>query len=261
MRYEVLGPLRVTTGTAVLTVNAPKVATLLTALVLRVNTVVSKEALVTEIWNGAPPRRASAGLHVYVSQLRKLLAQAGPGPSPIVTERPGYLLAADRADTDWGELEQLARRARALRAAGDLEECSRLLTRAVGLWRGPLSGPRQGGPLIGVFAAWATTQRLQCLEDYVEVGLALGRHRSLIGPLSALVTEHPLHEAFHAQLMRALGASERRAEALCVYRRAEATLGRELGLGPGRQLLEAQREIMAGELLRRATGQRITPQG
>ncbi|MFE7488657.1 BTAD domain-containing putative transcriptional regulator [Kitasatospora sp. NPDC057965] len=247
MRYEVLGPLRVTAGATVLTVNAPKVATLLTALVVRANTVVSKEALITELWDGSPPRRASAGLHVYVSQLRKLLARAAPGPSPIVTEHPGYLLAVDPADTDWGELERLTRLARAARAGGDLEESSRALARAVALWRGPLPDPRRHGPLIGVFAAWARTRRLQCLEDHVEVGLALDRHRSLIGLLSALVAEHPLHEAFHAQLMRALYASERRAEALWAYRRAETTLRRELGLGPGRQLREVHRAIVAGE--------------
>ncbi|MGW0191519.1 AfsR/SARP family transcriptional regulator [Streptomyces sp. NPDC003362] len=246
MKYEVLGPLRITAGSTVLTVNAPKMATLLVALVVRANTVVSKEALITEIWEGTPPRRAAAALHVYVSQLRKLLAMGAPDASPIVTERPGYMLVAGPEDTDWGQLEQLTRQARAARDRGDLEDSAHAFAQAVGLWRGPLPCPRQNGPLIGDFAAWVKTHRLHCLEDYVEVSLELGRHRSLIGLLSTLVSEHPFHEVFYGQLMRALDASERRAEALRVYEQAATTLSRELGLGPGRQLRQVHRAILSG---------------
>lgn len=54
--------------------------------------------------------------------------------------------------------------------------------------------------------------------------------------LERLVAQHPLRERMHAQLMRALYASGRQADALEAYRRARRILSDELGLEPGPEL-------------------------
>jgi len=67
----------------------------------------------------------------------------------------------------------------------------------------------------------------------------------LVPELSRLVLRHPLHERFYGQLMIALSAIGRRADALDVYRRAREILARELAIGPGPGLREVEALIAA----------------
>src|SRR5437868_3558371 len=188
----------------------------------------------TEIWGDEPPRRATATVHVYVSQLRKLLGRTRQGDSPIVTRFPGYVLRLGDSTLDAHEFQQLARQGRAAIRAGRYQEASAACGRALALWRGRVLG----GPIVEEFATWAEETRLECVELRNEAELTLGRHRELVGPLYALVNTHPLIEAFHRQLMLALYRSDRRADALRVFQRVRSTLDRELGIAPCRQLHE-----------------------
>src|SRR4051812_27508047 len=100
MRYDLLGPLRLTDGRAECAISARKVEVLLATLLIRAGQVVSMDQLIGEIWLDRPPRRATAALHVYVSTLRKLLAEHGQRQPTVVTSPPGYLfeLGSDQAD-------------------------------------------------------------------------------------------------------------------------------------------------------------------
>ncbi|MBO4253530.1 AfsR/SARP family transcriptional regulator [Streptomyces griseorubiginosus] len=247
MRFEILGSLRVTDGEDVFTVSAPKMESLLAALLVRADDVVSMDQMCTEIWGDEPPRRATAALHVYISQLRKLLGRVHQGESPIVTRFPGYALCLGDSDLDAHEFQRLARQGRAALRAGRHQEASAACGRALALWRGTVLGEVRGGPIVAEFATWAEETRLECVELRNEAELTLGRHRELVGPLYALVNRHPLIEAFHGQLMLALYRSDRRAEALRVFQQLRETLDRELGITPCRQLHELHQQILADE--------------
>ncbi|MFD5543971.1 BTAD domain-containing putative transcriptional regulator [Streptomyces sp. NPDC127079] len=247
MRFEILGSLRITDGEDVITVSAPKMESLLAALLVRADDVVSMDQMCTEIWGDEPPRRATATLHVYVSQLRKLLGRGHQGESPIVTRSPGYVLCLGDSGLDAHEFQRLARQGRAAIRAGRYQEASAACGQALALWRGTVLGEVRGGPIVEEFATWAEETRLECVELRNEAELTLGRHRELVGPLYALVNRHPLIEAFHGQLMLALHRSHRRAEALRVFEHLRVTLDRELGIRPCRQLHEMHRRILADE--------------
>jgi DNA-binding beta-propeller fold protein YncE len=101
------------------------------------------------------------------------------------------------------------------------------------------------------------------LEHRIDDDLEADRHAQVVPELEQLTREHPLRERLHGQLMRALYAAGRQAEALDAYRRARATLREELGLEPGPQLQELERKILtqdpgltprAAALSRRAAG-------
>lgn len=247
MRYELLGPLRVIDGARHLPIGAHKMQTVLGALLVRAEHVVGSDELIAEIWGDRPPRRATATLHVYISQLRKLLHHAGRPAGPIVTRPPGYVLTKDGDELDVDVFLGLTRHGRALMRAGEHADAARRLDAALALWHGPLLGDPHAGPILGGFAARMMELRLECREMLTEAHLALGRHRELVGGLYSLIAEHPLREAFYRQLMIALYHSERQADALRVYQMARRTLRDELGLEPCRSLRDLHQAILTAD--------------
>ncbi|WP_269724421.1 AfsR/SARP family transcriptional regulator [Pseudofrankia inefficax] len=224
--------------------SAPKVETLLTVLLIRNNQVVSTSQLISEIWDERPPRRATAAVHVYISNLRKLLGDSGGGPAgPIVTRPPGYLLRLDSEQLDLTVFQRLVRQGRQSMSESRFEDAARTFDEALALWRGPIP-LSSDGPVMTAFSVGVEEARLECVELRVEANLRLGRHRAAISDLYGLVNEHPLHEAFYGQLMRALYLSRRRADALEVYHQLREVLRRELGLEPGAALRELQRAVL-----------------
>ncbi|HET8659298.1 MAG TPA: AfsR/SARP family transcriptional regulator [Micromonosporaceae bacterium] len=247
MRYEILGKIRVVDGATVSTVSARKIEILLAVLLIRSGQVVGTTQLMTEIWGEHPPRRATAGLHVYVSQLRKFLSRPGSAGSPIVTTPPGYLLQLGSDELDVQVFQHLVDQGRSEQRAGCIEEACASFGAALNLWRGPALGDLRDGPLVNGFAGWAEQARLECTEKLVDGGLMLGRHRELASYLYTLTIEYPLREVFYQQLMLALYRSGCLADALKVYQSARAVLMDELGLEPCRSLRDLQRAILLGD--------------
>ena len=244
MRYEILGPVRIAQGHDFLSIKARKIEAVLAVLLIRVDTIVSIDQLVAEIWGTDPPRRATACLHVYISQLRKWLAGSTCTVAPVVTRQPGYLLRLGADELDVDTFVDLSRQGRKLAAADRHPEAVTAFESALALCRGPILADLPHGPIVEGFATWLREAELECTEMLMDAYLTLGRHRELVGRLGRLTVEHPLREIFYRQHMLALYRSERQAEALGVYRNAGATLRDELGLEPGVALRELQRAIL-----------------
>ena len=254
MFYHILGALRVAPEDAeaivddgaVAQLNARKVQALLATLLIRANEVVSTDQLLTELWGEEPPRRAMAGLHVYVSQLRKYLV-AVTGNQPLLTRSPGYVIHVGSDELDLLVFRRWLQQGRTRMRAGRYDEASVALRSALTQFRDPVLLDLRDGEVISRFVAWVNELKLECTEMLVTCEFELGRHRELVGLLSELVSEHPLHEAFHRQLMLALYRCDRRADALQVYQEARETLTRELGLEPCRSLRELHRSILVDD--------------
>jgi DNA-binding SARP family transcriptional activator len=247
MRYEILGPLQVIGIDGNAFVTARKIEVLLAALLVRAGQVVSAATLMNEIWGEELPRRATAGLHVYVSQLRKLLGTAGAGHCPVVTRAPGYLLDLGPDELDAQDFLFMMARGRGCAVRQLHEEAVECFSEALLLFRGPVLSDLGGGPLIDGFVTWGTEARLECTEAQIDSSLQIGRHREMIGQLYSLTAEYPLRESFHRQLMLALYRSERRADALRAYQVARSMLSQELGVEPCRALQDLQRAILCSD--------------
>ncbi|MGH3164914.1 MAG: AfsR/SARP family transcriptional regulator [Trebonia sp.] len=245
MKYEILGPLRVSDEERTASVGAPKVETLLALLLSRPNQIVAIKLLIDEIWGEDIPRRATAGIHVYISQARRFLNGFGGQDEPIVTNSPGYILRPGSAEIDYQSFERLATRGRDCVRKQRHAEAIIYLENALALWRGPVLGELSCGPILSGFTTWLTELRMECIETLVDSYLLLGRHRELIGRLYSLIAEYPLREVFYRQLMIALYRSDRQADALNVYQGARQILHDELGLEPCRKLQEIQRAILS----------------
>lgn len=248
MRFEILGSLRVVDGSQHFTLSAPKIETVLAALLVESGRFVSKDQLIGELWVSNPPRRASAAVHVYISQLRKFLVSAGDVEGrAIVTKSAGYLLRTDGVGFDLRDFHDAVRRGHAHHQAAAYEAALAEFERALSLVRGQVLDGFAEGPILNSFAAWVDEESLQCLEMSVEARLSLGRHREVIGLLYGLTSEYPLRESFYRQLMLVLYRSERQVEALEVYRTAQRVLRAELGLEPCRALRQLHQAILESD--------------
>lgn len=247
MRYEVLGSIRLVDDDRILRVNARKIGTVLVILLSNAGRVVSVDEIISEIWRDQVPSRAVAGVYVYISQVRKMIAEAGGAADRVHTTPHGYLLQLGDDEVDADSFLRQVAAARGELAGQRHASAARKLENALALWRGPLAWGADCGPNAAAYATRLTETRLETLELLIDARLHLGRHRELVGRLYSLVAEHPFREAFHRQLMLALYRSDRRADALRAYQAARRTLLDELGLEPCRSLQLLQREILAAD--------------
>ncbi|WP_328550938.1 BTAD domain-containing putative transcriptional regulator [Streptomyces sp. NBC_00366] len=88
--------------------------------------------------------------------------------------------------------------------------------------------------------------RLAAVLDRIEADLALDGGPELVPERRTLVSAHPLSERLYGQLMRALHAGGRPAEALTVFEDARRTLADELGADPSPELSALHLELLQG---------------
>ncbi|QDQ12875.1 BTAD domain-containing putative transcriptional regulator [Streptomyces spectabilis] len=227
--------------------RSPKARALLAALLLEPGRVVSADALKEALWGAQPPASAHASLQNHVTRLRRLLDD----PARLHAVPPGYRLRVADGELDVRVFERHAAGARAAHAAGDWDAAERSAVAALCLWRGsPLSG------LATTTAGDALVQRLEearllVLEWRYDAALERAPGQgpelsALVPELTSLITEHPLRESFHRQLMLLLHRTGRQAEALAVHRELRRRLVEELGVEPGDGVRAAHREILNG---------------
>ncbi|GAA2102391.1 AfsR/SARP family transcriptional regulator [Actinomadura alba] len=248
VRFLLLGPLEVLDGRRNWTPRANKLRVLLAILLVRGNTVVSTDTLISELWGDKPPRTAMKALRVYVSQLRRIFdALTASGPPVIVTRDPGYRLEIDDDSLDANQFERLCERGRAACDGGDMERALRHYREAAGMWKGSALVDVRSSPLLEAAALRLEESRIFALERRIDLELRLGGHAEAISELRALVREHPLNERIHAQLMVALSLAGRRKDALEAYRGLRGAFVEDLGVEPSRDLKLLHQEILEAD--------------
>lgn len=246
MRYRLLGALEVVDQESVITPTAPKQRTVLAMLLINHDRDVSRTTLIDEIWPVNPPTTAMMTLNTYVYQLRKVLAQGPSGDADLVRTKPGgYQVSLDAQCLDLSLFESMVAAGRRDFAAGRFAEANCSLRAALQLCTGPVLSGLDKGPRLAAVAARVEEDALDALALRIEIDLNLGRHRELIGELSALVTRYPANEDFHAKLMVALYRSDRRLVALETYQRLRRSLNHNYGVDPSLRLRRLHQDILA----------------
>jgi DNA-binding SARP family transcriptional activator len=235
VHVRLLGPLTVTTETGDGTPNGDIQRSAFALLALNAGTVVSADRLIEELWGDFAPANPTNSVQSHISQLRRLL-----GSELIVTRPPGYTLDLDPDAVDALLFERLVLAAR----AGPPQNLAESLREALALWRGPPLADVGDAPFVAVQSSRLEELRLAAIEDRIDADLAFGLHAALVVELQTLVSEHPLRERFHGQLMIALYRCGRQAEALRAYDGARKILAEELGLSPGPELQKLEGRIL-----------------
>jgi len=236
----VLGPIEVVGEAGPVRLPGRKQGRLLAALVVGAGRTVGADLLIEAVWPGIPPPSAGKLLQVYVSQLRKALADG----IHIETRDGGYALVLDRRSLDAARFEQLLADGSAARRGGNPKLALSLLERGLSLWRGAAYGPLAFEDFARAEAERLEELRIIAAEERFEAGLALGRHGELLPELQSRAASAPLRERFQALTMLALYRCGRQTDALELYSATRKRLRDELGLEPGVELRELQRRIL-----------------
>jgi len=236
MGIRVLGPLQVDGQADGL---SPRDRVVLSALVVRAGDGVTSEVLADALWGDQLPASWAKVVQGCVMRLRKSLGNAA-----IESGAFGYRLVLHDDELDHRLFERLLERGREALAGGDPARASYLVREALDLWRGQaLADLEEWGP-GRVEAGRLEGLRMDAEELYVEAETASGHSSAVLERARALVAQAPFRERRWALLATALYQSGRQPEALGAVKRARTMLVDELGLDPGRELVDLEQQLL-----------------
>ncbi len=147
-------------------------------------------------------------------------------------------------ELDSRRFERLLERARDALDGDDPDRASYVAQEALDLWRGPALADLEEWEPGRVEAARLDGLHMDAEELRVEASIRAGHARDVLEQSRALVAQAPFRERRWALLARGLHQSGRQAEALAALRRARAMLVEQLGLDPGRELVELEQLLL-----------------
>jgi predicted ATPase/DNA-binding SARP family transcriptional activator len=239
VRIGILGPLDVRDEAArPIEVSGPRLRVLLVRLAVDAGRTVPADRLIDDLWGDAPPAGAANALQALVSRLRGVI-----GHDTVESRPGGYRLSVAPDQVDAVAFERLVA---AARAKDDPAVRADELRRALGLWRGPALADAAGSAFAAAPIARLEELRLEAAEERFEADIALGRAARIVPELEELTTLHPLRERLCGQLMRALYAAGRQADALTAYEHARRAHADGLGVDPSPALAAVHLSILRG---------------
>ncbi|MHC5902793.1 AfsR/SARP family transcriptional regulator [Streptomyces sp. S6] len=242
-QLRLLGPVELATPEGTDEVGPPQRRAVLAVLAVDVGRPVAPDMVIRRVWGPNSPEGARRSVYAHVARLRRL-CEGTAGRIRVTRRSGGYVLEADKDRIDVHRFRRLVGEARDPGLPDGVR--ARLLGEALGLWRGE--------PLSGLDGPWAVQTREAWRRERVEATVAWARLQlpddpaAAIGPLSALLDEHPLTEPLAETLMRTLYAAGRGAEALECYAAVRRRLAEELGTEPGPALRAAHQAVLRGGL-------------
>ncbi|MFI5713791.1 AfsR/SARP family transcriptional regulator [Kribbella sp. NPDC051620] len=235
LRIELLGSLSVRLDGQLVEVGPLRQQALLAVLALRANRTCTPEELFDAVWGDRPPATGLKVLPPYIYRIRKAL----PVDGLLERTRDGYMLRLAPDAVDVNRFDAAVQAAEAQQDAGAYAE-------ALNLFRGePLSG--LPGHYLATHRQRLVERRYKVLSDRIDLDLASGRHSAVVAELVTAVAERPLDERLAGQLMLALYAGGRQADAMNVYTQTRHTLVEQLGVEPGPELRATHQRILRNE--------------
>ncbi|MFZ0120511.1 MAG: BTAD domain-containing putative transcriptional regulator [Pseudonocardiaceae bacterium] len=247
VEWRALGPVEVMVGGRLVNLGPPTQRALFGLLLSRVNQPVALDAVIEQLWAGAPPPAAMASLRAYVSNLRRVLEpdRAPRAPAAVLrTRAPGYLLDSRGVEFDVRRFTGHATVGWEALSRADPEQALSEFDAALGLWRGQAYADMRDAVWAASEVARLEELRLSVFEARCAALVELGAHDLAAAELEAQVRGHPLREHGCELLALALYRAGRQADALRVLRTTRTLLADELGIDPGTALQRLERDIL-----------------
>ena len=219
-------------------IGAAKARWLLAFLALQGGQSRSVDSIIDALWGEHAPSSAPNLVQGYVSDLRKAV-----GHEHIQTTENGYALVIEDSSVDIVRFQELVRLARSAETA-EPPLALKLLDEALALGASrPFGEEPPDGPLAAA-SARLTEQWIDAAELHAQTLLDLGAHHDAVAKLDELVEQHPYREGLRASLAIALYRSDRQVDALRCLADARRVLADDLGVSPGRRLVEVEQQIL-----------------
>jgi DNA-binding SARP family transcriptional activator len=213
---------------------------LLAVLAMSAGRPVSADRLAGLLWDDDWPEHLRASLHTVVARLRRMV------PGAVVTVGDGYLLDISPDHVDVLRFRRLAREAG---EADDRGTALGLFDQALDLWRGEPFVDLGSEALARDVVPGLTDEYLSAVQRRADLRLEAGQGDRVIAELRELTGQYPLREPLWVQLLRALAAAGRPAEAITEYHRARETLAARLGIDPSSELQGLYRRLLRADRL------------
>jgi len=246
VEVRVLGPVRITAADAASPIRSVRARGVLAVLASRADSVVSVDELIDVVWGPAAPRTAANQLQIAVFRLRQTLAEFGVDPqAALITHPSAYQLVSSVVPVDLVEFRRLAAKAEQLAGRGDWRAAADAYAEALSLWRGE---PFQDVAADRITEAVPALrgERLQATERALALDLLLDR--PVTAAAADLIARDPLRERAWQLAVLGHAVAGRQATALAEFRRAREILAEELGLEPGAELRDLERQVLRGEI-------------
>src|SRR5215472_6762485 len=224
--------LLVSDDTPVMTINSPRLQSLLAYLILHRNAPQDRSHLALLLWPDSTEERAHASLRKALHHLRQALPEIDHF---LHIDRQSLYWQPSRVDGSWTldvqDFEQALTQAEQAGRVQDTLTMRQPLEQAVSLYRGDL--------LPSCYDEWILPERdrlrqlfLSAAEHLIALLEEERDYDAAIPAAQQLLRQEPLHEATSRQLMRLYALRGDRAAALRVYHTSAKLLERELGTEP-----------------------------
>jgi DNA-binding SARP family transcriptional activator len=208
--------------------------TILAALTLRPNALMTTAALVDLLWENDPPRTAAKQVLNCVGYLRRALVGSDPA-ARIGRVGDAHIFRVDPARVDHLLFDRTRLAGDRAVRLGDVPVGITLYRSALDLWRGGAMDGLERSSLAPA-AARLNELRTATAESYFDASLAVGEGSRIVAELLQHVGDHPMRERGVGQLMVALHRVGRTHDAYTVFRRLALRLDAELGIAPGPEI-------------------------
>ncbi|MGN9907465.1 BTAD domain-containing putative transcriptional regulator [Phytohabitans sp. LJ34] len=243
--FRILGPVELRVGGRPVRLASPKVRVLAARLLLDAGRPVPIHELAAMLWGEDQPERPRRAVQLYAARLRSALA-AVPDRQIMRTVSGAYVVDVPPEVIDLGRFRAHMREAGRAAEREDRESEAASIAAALAEWRGEPLADVESDQLRAWAVASLRDEWFQALARRIDLDLDRRATAEVIGEVRELTGRYPLHERFWEQLMQALDAAGRRAEALDAYHAARRRLSEELGIEPGEELRRLHRRILDG---------------
>ena len=244
---RVLGGFTATVGDDAVNLGGPRQRGVLARILIGEAEAVSAEQVLHDVWGERAAEATVGAVQAYVSRLRRLF-----GPDALPRHGHGYVLDRDVVAVDADLFVADVDAGRRALARGNDEDAAALLEVALARWTGPCAfgvGAQGQMPFLAPYAARLEEMRVVATEALADAHARQGRAADDVALLEELAARDPLRESVAVQLVRALYAAGRQADALAAYDRCRGALADELGVEPTPALRQVRAAVLAHEPL------------
>jgi DNA-binding SARP family transcriptional activator len=248
LRVQILGPLRVWRDGREVDAGPRQQRSVLAFLAARAGSPVTVTEMIDLLWGEDPPASAVNAVHRYVGALRRVLDPAVEARSPgrwLVRHGPGYRLGVAPENLDLADLRRAADAARSHVRDGDEAAALERYIEALRLWQGPPGGGTAETVAAQALFASLTGEYIAVAVDAARLARRLDCSERVVELLRRVAAAAPFDEPLHAELVFAMVAAGRRADALATYEAIRDRLASELDIEPSPVLEQAHRAVLA----------------